>query len=137
MLFRSGRNVAALVLEIPLAAVLGRQPTLLIWATTKVPDIRGPISEHAGRPLRSMFPENDALNTLRPRDHFRVLGLRPDVLILDTARPTVYPNGRELADDVMDQVNDPRVMANDSPYPTANDVPFLAEFPYLAPPQRP
>lgn len=132
---RNGRNVAAIVIEVPLAAVRKNQSTLVLWSTSKVPDINGPISDLAGRSLRSQFPENDAMNTLRPRQHYTDLSLRPDVVIFDTSRPAAYPNGRALEDDVVDLVGDSRVVNSDSPFPTANDVPFLAEFPYLAPPQ--
>ncbi len=132
---RIGRNIAAVVLELPLEDVLNDQDTLLIWATTKVPDINGPFQDLAGRALRSMFPENDSMNTLKPRDHTKMLGVPPDVVIFDTSLPAVFPNGRELTDDVVDLVGDPRPLANDDPFPDENDVPFLDEFPYLAPPQ--
>jgi hypothetical protein len=55
-------------------------------------------------------------------------------MIYDTARPAAYPNGRALVDDVVDLVGDQRVLANDFPFPSANDLPFLNTFPYLAPP---
>lgn len=132
---RIGRNVASVVLEMPLDLVLDDQPTLLLWATSEVPDVQGRRAEHAGRALRSQFPENDPMNTLHPRFHARTLGLVPDVMIFDTSLPAAYPNGRELTDDVVDLVGDPRVLGNDAPFPSANDVPFLAVFPYLAPPQ--
>ncbi len=130
---RIGRNVAAIVIAIPLSEVLHRQPELLIWGTTDVPETAGKIDDHAGRSLRSMFPENDAMNYLHPSDHLRRMGVVPDVMIYDTSRPAVYPNGRELADDVVDLVGDSRVLGNDAPFPSENDVPFLSEFPYLAP----
>jgi hypothetical protein len=132
---RIGRNVAAVVLEMPLDLVARNQSTLLVWATSQVPDVQGRQAEYAGRALRSQFPENDPLNTLPPRSHATVLGVVPDVMIFDTSLPAAYPNGRELTDDVVDLVGDPRVLGDDAPFPDANDVPFLASFPYLAPPQ--
>ncbi len=132
---RIGRNVAAVVVELPLAAVLGTQSTLLVWATSKVPEIYGPVADLAGRSLRSQMPENLALNTLSPRDHMQEAGVPPDVVIFDTSRPCVFPNGRDLNDDVVTMVNDDRILANDAPFPSGNDVPFLDTFPYLAPPQ--
>jgi len=135
---RIGRNIAAIVLELPLATVLNGQPTLLVWATAKAPGINGPFQDLAGRALRSMFMENDAMNTLHPRKHFQNLGVTPDVIIFNTSLPAAFPNGRELTDDVVDLVGDPGVLANDGPpFPKKNDVPFLDVFPYLAPPHEP
>lgn len=140
---REGRNIAAIVLELPLSLVLDSQPTLLIWGTAKVQDLHGSQQELAGRALRSQFPENDQMNTLHPRDHLAQLGVAPDVLILNTSEPSAFPNGHELADDVVDLVcfapaAECRVFdqANEGPAgPAENDVPFLDVFPYLAPPQ--
>jgi hypothetical protein len=131
---RQGRNVGAFVLEVPLASVLAGQSTLLIWATSKVEDFDGPIQEITGRSLKSMFPENSLYNTMHPRHHQRRLGKSPDVMIYNTALPAAFPNGRLLTDDVVDLVGDNRVLANDAPFPSTNDKPFLSTFPYLAPP---
>jgi len=132
---RIGRNVAAAVIRVPLDQVAKPGKPLLVWATASIAGRTEPFQDLAGRSLRSMFGENDALNTSTPRDHWLVHGLVPDVVIYDPARPAAYPNGRELADDVVDLVGDPRILGNDAPFPTANDVPFLSDFPYLAPPQ--
>lgn len=131
---RIGRNVGAIVLEMPLSSVLARQSTLLIWATASVEDFDGPFQEITGRSLKSMFPENSGFNTLHPRHHLRRLGKTPDVMIFNTALPAAYPNGRALTDDVVNLVGDNRVLASDAPFPSANDKPFLATFPYLAEP---
>lgn len=131
---REGRNIAALVLDLPLFEVLGDQPTLLVWATSKIEGVAGSSQDLVGRALRSQFPENDLMNVMRPRDHATRLGLVPDVLILDTSRPVLFPNGRELEDDVVDLVGDARVLNNDAPFPSVNDLPFLNVFPYLSPP---
>ena len=134
---RQGRNVAAIVVDMPLDMVAPAGGTILTWATSQVPSLSGPFQDMAGRALRSMFPENDPMNSLEPWQHATVLGLVPDVVIFDTSRPVAYPNGRELADDVVDIVADPRVLMNDAPFPATNDLPFLAEFPYLSPPHSP
>lgn len=132
---RIGRNVAAAVVSLPLSRLqVGHRP-LLVWATASIDGRPEPFQDLAGRSLRSMFPESDFLNAESPRDHWLNHGVAPDVVIYDPARPAAYPNGRELADDVADQVGDPRILGNDAPFPSENDVPFLAEFPYLAPPQ--
>jgi hypothetical protein len=128
---RQGRTVAAVVIELPLNDVATIQPTLLIWATSHVPDVSGDFQELAGRALRNMFPENDAMNAMHPNQHTAMMAVPPDVIIYNTKLAARFPNGRELTDDVVDLVGDTRVTTTDAPYPSANDVPFLAEFPYL------
>lgn len=134
---RIGRNVAAIVIQVPLASVLKDQSTILIWATSKVDTIDGPFQDLAGRSLRSQEPENLALNTLHPSEHLARTGLKPDVMIYDTAKPAAFPNGRALTDDVIDLVAIPSLLATDAPFPSANDLPFLETFPYLALPHPP
>ena len=95
-----------------------------------------PFQDMAGRALRSQFPENEDMNSMAPRRHERALGVVPDIMIFDVSRPAIFPNGRALVDDVVDLVGDARVLGNDSPFPSTNDVPFLEEFPYLAPPHE-
>lgn len=132
---RIGFNVAAVVIQIPLVHVIKNQSTLLLWATAQIPGVSGPFVELSGRSLRSMFLANDFMNTEHPRDHFKLHGVVPDVMIYDTSKPAAFPNGRELTDDVVDLVGEPSILANDAPFPSTNDVPFLTVFPYLAPPQ--
>ncbi|MGR8978968.1 MAG: hypothetical protein ACU84H_02590 [Gammaproteobacteria bacterium] len=127
---RVGRNVAAIVIEVPLADVTANQSTILAWAEVRI-EKEGRV-ELGGRALRSMFSENDCLNFQPPNKHQQVCGLVPDVVIYDTAAPAKFPNGRELADDVVTEVGDPRVV--NEPATTENDAPFLNAFPYLAPP---
>lgn len=130
---RAGRNVAAVVIEFPLKVLWKKD--VLVWATTSVPGVNGPIGDHAGRALRSMFI--DPANVLTPQQQFLQLGMVPDVMILDARRPSAFPNGRTPTDDVLDLVVDipGGTLPGEGPdFPTENDVPFLAEFPYLAPP---
>ncbi len=134
---RIGRNIAAIVIELPSDLLLDDSDTLLIWTTSKVPGFRGPFQDMVGRALRSQFPENLVMNGLRPGNHQQIMGVTPDVMIYDTSRAAVFPNGRELSDDVVDLVGDPRVLANDFPFPDENDLPFLSTFPYLSPPHGP
>lgn len=141
---RDGRNIGAIVVQMPLSMVLGNQDTLLIWGTSKVDTFSGGRHELAARALRSQFPENDVLNTLKPAAQFTVAGETPDVLIFDTSSPAGFPNGRALTDDVVDLVCD---LANECRVsilegqggkprrrPRANDKSFLQDFPYLAEP---
>lgn len=132
---RIGRNVAALVFEVPLRRIVRGPAPLLVWATASIDGRPEPFQELAGRALRSMFGANDYMNTSTPREHAMVFNGVPDVVIYDITRPASYPNGRELVDDVVDLVGEPSILANDAPFPSTNDVPFLTTFPYLAPPQ--
>ena len=104
---RIGRNVAALVVQLPAEHVVEPHGTLLVWAKSKVPDVRGPRADLAGGALRNQFPENEPMNLLHPKDHSEVLGVPPDVLIFDTSRRAAFPNGRELTDDVVDNRSSP------------------------------
>lgn len=132
---RIGRNVAALVLSVELRRVVKGNRPLVLWATSSIEGRTEPFQDLAGRSLRSMFVENGFMNTEHPRDHWLLHGVVPDVMIFDTDSPASFPNGRELADDVVDLVGHAGTLANDSPFPSTNDVPFLTAFPYLAPPQ--
>lgn len=138
---RDGRNVGAIVIEVPLASVVRSQSTLLVWATSKVEEFGGPFQDLAGRSLRSMFPEQAAMDAMFPRHHMSKGGAsRPDVLIFNTDWPAQYPNGRALTDDVVLisclKGEECRVFNSENrpPTPRENDLPFLTEFPYLAPP---
>jgi hypothetical protein len=132
---RIRKNIAAIALELPIDAVVDKNSTLLIWATTKIDGIAKEYQERFGSPLRSQV--NTALNTMHPKDDFKNFGTKPDVTVINTVLPSKFPNGRALEDDVVDIVcpglcDD--VLANDEPFPSKNDVLFLSEFPYLAPP---
>jgi hypothetical protein len=144
---RQGRNIGAVVLEFPTAWVAHPVHGVAIaWAASQVPDIAGPIADLGARALRSMFPAPFGSPTngmINPADHYNVLGQVPDVVILDVSRPSGFPNGRVLQDDVVDQVCALRtafgpsefcILGNDAPFPSTNDKALLAEFPYLAVP---
>lgn len=129
---RAGRNVAAVVIELPLSAVAKRDETLLLWATTTVPGPDGPIGDHGGRALRSMFFAPTEVNLLSPQQQFLQIGLVPDAVILNSGLPSGFPNGRVLTDDVIDLTVG--TLPGENPANSENDVPFLDDFPYLAPP---
>lgn len=142
-----GRNVGAVVVELPLAHVLGDSSTILVWATSKVLDVQGSQSELGARALRSQCPQPicnamdgsdlNLRNETSPHKYSKKLGLRPGVVIFDTSLPAGFPNGRLLTDDVVNIVAPfgQNILGNDHPCPAENDVPFLAVFPHLAPPQ--
>jgi hypothetical protein len=131
---RIGRNVASLVIEVPLRHVVKNHKPLVLWATASIAGRPEPFQDLAGRSLRSMFVANNFMNTEDPTLHWLAHGVVPDVMIFDTQRPTAFPNGRELTDDVVDLVGEPNTLATDAPFPSANDLPFQTVFPYLAPP---
>ena len=132
---RIGKNVAAIVLEIPIDAVVKNNNPLLIWSTTNVDSFPGDFQERAGGPITSML--NDVLNFTHPSEDFENFSIEPDVLVLNTSLPSGFPNGRLLEDDVVDLVCPgvcDNIIENDEPFPSENDVPFLDDFPFLAPP---
>ena len=69
----------------------------------------------------------------------------PDVIKINLAAPAGFPNGRQLADPVIDvtlaalfldlSVHSPTTLAAVPVNPPANDLPFSATFPFLAAPQ--
>src|SRR5262245_13969663 len=95
-------NVGSIILEVPAIAVVQRQSKLLLWATTTLDLPGGPFTELGGRALRSQFGPFTGLNALHPSQHVAAGFVRPDVVILDTSKHTIFPNGRALADDVVD-----------------------------------
>jgi len=156
---RNGRNVGAIVIEVPLPHVLWQDDLLLIWATTAVDgvDLPGEHRELFGRPFGG--GGTFATNSLHPSEHLSVASVRPNVLIYDTSHPALFPNGRALTDDVVDlaclldmngdgvpeevgicapyNTDLARAAATGVPPATTNDLPFLSTFPYLAHPHPP
>lgn len=128
-----GKNIIAIVVELPLRKVVAKSdpPVLLAWATTDVVGFGDEQDDLGGRAYRSMFPDGHGLNTVHPSLHTSTFNVASDVVIFDTNRPARFPNGRDLPDDVVDFVG----RQDGAPFPSANDVPFSDEFPYLAPPQ--
>ena len=132
---------------------------MLLWATTTVDIPAGKFVELGGRALRSQFPPFVGLNALHPSQHVAAGFVRPDVMILDVSKPTSFPNGRNLSDDVVDEVATFTSLTTDKaaadaevancaaggsafpcPVPasaTADDVRILGRFPYLGRPYTP
>jgi len=122
---RIGKNVAAIVVELPLEDVIEQRSTILIWATAKVDGLSGDFQERFGTPFTSQF--NTDLNSTHPKDDFKNFGIEPDVMVLNTDLPSEFPNGRLLEDDVVDIVCPgvcDNVLETDAPFPSENDVPF-------------
>lgn len=139
---RRGRNVASIVLEVPIDEVLADQSTILVWATATLDNADQ--QELAGRAVRNQFGRVDengnnenCLNLFHPKHHRSVCGQEPDVIIYDTDFFAFFPNGRDLEDDVDQLAEDQPLFKNPDEKDKKNDVPFLDEFPYLAPPHLP
>ncbi len=131
----AGRNVAAIVVSTPLVEVLGPEPSstmIATWVTSDVDDVEGDQDELVGLPYYSQLEQYHALNTTPPSHHTSVHGLEPDVMLFETASAAAFPNGRALEDDIVTLLGR-RTGPSD---PTKNDVPFLPDFPYLAPPHE-
>ena len=157
--FFAGLNITAIVLEVPASEVTGSDTSGGVWATT---NRSGEQVDRKGRPaINTVFipsSQKNAFNEDKPRQDERrysdevsgtldaIVGtsplgddvltdvLLPDILTIDTSTATAYPNGRALADDVIDTslflitgfdgIGDGV---------DANDASFRSTFPYLAP----
>jgi hypothetical protein len=168
-----GTNVIAMVITVPIDCFPGSPPDFLIWGTSAR---RGVQIDHVGRSQRTQLPRFDLLNTLPPSRHVAALrekdkdpGLKddflrtrirpvfnlrpydfqPDVMVYSKRFAAVYPNGRQLTDDVAkltcDQgdcqlyelsfaVKDPQKYKDSGGRPDKNDKEFSDRFPYLAEP---
>jgi len=149
-------NIGSIVLEVPVSSVLQGQSKLLLWATTTVDTPQGKFTELGARALRSQFPPNAGLNAIHPSQHVAAGFVRPDVMILDVSKPSSFPNGRIMSDDVVDEVATFTTLPTDrnaangeiaqcspggiafpcpvEPSATADDIRILGRFPYLGRP---
>ena len=160
--FFSGLNVTAITVEVPKSAITDGDTTTGVWARTT--DSQWNTIDRMGRPaintvFNSTDADKDAFNSGDPADdqtNFRsnVVGtllalgndqatadaladfLLPDVLTIDVAQPTAFPNGRALADDVIDtELN----LITGGAVPSdcvGNDSNFRTGFPYIGRPNR-
>ena len=149
-----GKNVFAIVLEVPNSA-LGPEPRIGVWGRTVV-QVHGTFTlvNQMGRPGTNVFRQGADTNTISPayqREYFtsqyvamfRAFGYSrteandltlqwlPDILPYDYTSPAGYPNGRQLGDDIVDNVVEIMTrgkMKDDLVPPHTN---YLVEFPYL------
>ncbi len=156
--FFTGLNVTAIVLEVPASVITGSDSSGGVWATT---NRDGAQIDRKGRPaINTVFipsAQKNAFNEAIPRNDERdykevllatldaIVGvsplgdevladlLLPDILTIDTAANTGYPNGRGLADDVIDTSLFLITGFEIGDGVDANDVAFPGDFPYLAP----
>jgi hypothetical protein len=158
--FFKGLNVTAIVLEVPNSAITNGDTTTGVWGRTL--NQQGKTLDRMGRPaINTVFnhtdADKDAFNAGEPADdqaNFRTnvvdtltsLGnspatangladfLLPDILTIDLAAPTAFPNGRALSDDVIDTELG---LISGGAVPSdcvANDNHFRKAFPYLGRP---
>ncbi len=155
---RADKNVFGIALEVPNSA-LGPNPRLGVWARTLAP-VHGALApvNQMGRPGNNVYKRGaEDFNATPParqrarylpqfvatfqsfgysEDEATALALEwlPDILSYDYTSAAGFPNGRQLADDVADELV--RVitggrMSDDLLGPHTD---FLADFPYLGPP---
>lgn len=153
------KNVFGIVLEVPNSA-LGSQPKIGIWGRTMVP-VHGtlmPVNQ-MGLPGTNVFRQGADTNTTPPahqREHFlsqyvamfEKFGYReaeatslalewlPDILPYDYTSEAGYPNGRQLADDVVDNVVEIMTCGKMKDDLLKAHTNYLAEFPYLGTPNE-
>lgn len=168
--FLAGLNVNAIVLEVPSDTFDGTN--VAIWARTRTKrGVIDRVGRPAIATVLIPDGSEDAYNRTKPRRDNRKWGadvkasllalsgldgspysdaeaqgitdfLLPDVMTFDTSSADGFPNGRGLADDVIDAelgivtggfFGGSAVLTSDCV--DANDVPFRSSFPYLAPAQ--
>jgi len=139
-------DIGAIVLEIPINAVTPSGPNIGVWAETRKCGLG--LIDRTGRPGISAVlipvPMRNAFNLARPGQDVQkfssfvpahVSFLLPDILTIDVSKLTLYPNGRGLADDVID-ISLKLILQNPAATDSvANDSQFLNVFPFLGPPQ--
>jgi hypothetical protein len=161
--FFAGINTSAFEVELPPALLRGSTGnTIRVWGTTSRDGVQ---ADRMGLPTINTvlipFARKDDFNHAIPsldRQLFRatalasLIGLNgnsaysnqvvdavlPDVLTLDMSSTAGFLNGRRPQDDVIDGVL--RLASNNAVLGdgvNANDVAFLADFPFLAPPHAP
>jgi hypothetical protein len=155
--FFKGLNTSAIIIEVPKTEVLGATSKIGLWGRTATHD--GKQIDRLGRPaIKTVFNHTDAdknaFNAGVPKndqadfranivDTLTSLGnssgtanaladfLLPDIMTADLSQATVFPNGRGLADDVIDtELN----LISGGAVPTdcvPNDSTFQSAFPYF------
>ncbi|WP_293479840.1 DUF4331 family protein [Phenylobacterium sp.] len=128
----AARRTAILALPLALAACSGGSGADIVDRPSTAPP---------GAPLNVQNCLDQPIGPGRPSVANIVV---PDTIKVDFTQPAGFPNGRRLTDSVIDITlawifvdlakHDSGVLARLPLGPQANDVPFRADFPYLAPP---
>jgi len=157
--FWAGKNVFSIVLDVPNSA-FGPQPQIGVWGRTmaRVDGVLTPVNQ-MGRPGNNALRQGADTNTTplaQQRERFfsqylamfQTFGYTeaeasrlslewlPDILPYNYMSAAGYPNGRQLTDDIADNLVEIMTqgrMRDDLVYPH-ND--YLAEFPYLGLPHE-
>ena len=157
--FWAGKNVFSIVLDIPNRA-LGTDPQINIWGRTMaiINGVPAPVNQ-MGRPGNNALRQRADTNTTPPAQQrelflsqyvatFKTFGYSeaeanrltlewlPDILPYNYMSAAGYPNGRQLADDIADnlvEIITQGKMKDDLVHP---DTDYLAEFPYLGIPHE-
>ena len=157
--FWSGKNIFSIVLDVPNSA-LGNDPQISIWGRTMamVNGVPTPVNQ-MGRPGNNALRQGADTNTTPPSQQrerffsqyvatFQTFGYAeaeatkltlewlPDILPYNYVSATGYPNGRQLTDDIADNLVEIMTlgkMKDDLVYP---HIDYLAEFPYLGAPYQ-
>lgn len=149
-----GKNVFAIVLEVP-NSTLGTQPQLGVWGCTavQVHDTFTLVNQ-MGRPGTNVFRQGADTNTISPAHQreqftaqyvamFKAFGYSdteaieltwqwlPDILPYNYTSPAGYPNGRQLGDDVVDNVVKIMTRGKMKDDLVTAHTNYLVEFPYL------
>ena len=155
----AGKNIFGIVLEVPNSS-LGSQPQIGVWGRTMalVHGTLTPVNQ-MGRPGTNVFRQGCDTNTISPAQQreqfssqyvamFKAFGYSeaesttlamewlPDILPYNYMSAAGYPNGRQLMDDIVDNVVEIMThgkMKDDLVHPHTN---YLAEFPYLGIPHN-
>jgi Domain of unknown function (DUF4331) len=157
----ANRNILSIALEVP-SGMLGADPLIGVWAAVSVRRDGALVQvDRGGHPTINPFinpnevkdhfngrqPADDVVSYLQPWSRLLEANgyppdeamaaariVLPDILRYDRARPTAYPNGRALTDDVFSArfawLTNGKV-GSDGLKPHDD---LLAEFPYLGPP---
>ncbi len=157
--FWAGKNVFGIVLEVPNRA-LGPHPQIGVWGRTMAP-VQGPLTSvnQMGRPGNNVFRQGADTNATPPaqqRERFfsryvamfetfgyseaeaTALALEwlPDILPYDYTSAAGYPNGRKLADDIVDEAVSLMSQGRITTDLVEPHTDYLTGFPYLGPPHE-
>jgi hypothetical protein len=157
--FWAGKNVFGIVLEVPNSA-LGPHPQIGVWGRTMAP-VQGTLTSvnQMGRPGNNVFRQGADTNATPPaqqRERFfsryvamfetfgyseaeaTALALEwlPDILPYDYTSAAGYPNGRKLADDIVDEAVSLMSQGRITTDLVEPHTDYLTGFPYLGPPHE-